>query len=94
MCLLANNYATFSKRFIIANMNRAESKQRMMNTPQTIHKGRSPQRYPPTLTSLFPIAVAPNHPPIIKPLYLGGATFDTKEIPIGDNRSSPNVRMR
>lgn len=37
-------YATFSNRFIMANMKRAESKQRIMNTPQTTHKGRSPQR--------------------------------------------------
>ena len=37
-------YATFSNRFIMANMKRAESKQRIMNTPQTTHNGRSPQR--------------------------------------------------
>ena len=37
-------YATFSSRFIMANMKRAESRQSTMNTPQTTHKGRSPQR--------------------------------------------------
>ena len=30
----------------------------------------------------------------IKPAYFGGATFDTNEIPIGESRSSANVRIR
>ena len=49
---------------------------------------------PPTTTSWLPIAVATNHPPIIMPLYLGGATFDTNEIPIGESNSSPKVSTR
>ena len=49
---------------------------------------------PGTITNWLPIAVAPNQRPIIKPAYLGGATFDTNEIPIGESRSSAKVRMR
>ena len=30
----------------------------------------------------------------IKPLYFGGATFDTNEIPIGLSSSSPNVSTK
>ena len=40
------------------------------------------------------MAVAANQQPIIIPLYLGGATFETKEIPIGESRSSAKVRVR
>ena len=45
-------------------------------------------------TRKLPMAVATNHPPIIIPLYFGGATFDTNEIPIGESRSSANVKIR
>ena len=37
-------YATFSKRFIMMNMKAALRRQRTMNTVQTTHSGRSPQR--------------------------------------------------
>ena len=40
------------------------------------------------------MAVATNQPPIIMPLYFGGATFETKEMPIGESSSSPKVRTR
>ncbi len=49
---------------------------------------------PGIITNWLPMAVAPNQRPIIKPAYFGGATFDTNEIPIGESRSSANVRMR
>ena len=75
-------------------MNRAEIKHRTMNTVQTLHNGRLPHRYPPIITSMLPIAVATNHPPIIIPLYLGGATFDTNEIPIGESNNSAKVNTR
>ena len=38
------------------------------------------------------MAVAANHRPIIRPLYLGGATLDTKEIPIGESSSSAKFK--
>lgn len=40
------------------------------------------------------MAVAANHPPIIEPLSLGGATLLTNEMPIGERRSSAKVRSR
>ena len=75
-------------------MNNAEMRQSTINTLHTHHNGRLPQRYPPTLTRMLPIAVATNHPPIIIPLYFGGATLETNEIPIGLSNSSPNVSTR
>ena len=41
-----------------------------------------------------PIAVAANHPPIIRPLYLGGATLLTKLIPMGLRSSSATVSVK
>ena len=29
------------------------------------------------------MAVAPSHPPCLKPWYCGGATFDTNDMPSG-----------
>ena len=75
-------YATFSKRFIIRNMKPAERRQSTIKTDHTIVRGMSFHKKPPTLTSRLPIAVATNHPPIIVPLYFGGATLLTKLIPI------------
>ena len=76
------------------NMNAADRRQRTMNTAHTLQRGNEPQRNPPTLTRKFPTAVATNHPPIIIPLYFGGATFDTNEMPIGERRSSAKVSTR
>ncbi|WP_238309147.1 hypothetical protein [Prevotella veroralis] len=67
---LKKAYATFSKRFIIKNMKAAETRQRTMNTDQTMVSDKPPQRYPPTLTRRFPIAVATNHPPSLRPCTL------------------------
>ena len=83
-----------SKRFIIANINKAERRQSTINTDQTTVSEIPPQRRPPTATSILPIAVATNQPPIIIPLYFGGATFDTNEIPIGESNNSANVNTR
>ena len=57
-------------------------------------KGTLPQRKPGIDTSMLPAAVATNQPPIMVPLSLGGATFDTNEMPMGESNSSPKVRMR
>ena len=92
--LLVYYLATFSSRFIIANINNAAKRQRTMNTLQTAHNGSGPHNRPPTITSWLPIAVATNQPPIIIPLYFGGATLVTKEIPIGLNSNSAKVRIR
>ena len=89
-----NYFVAASSFFIITNMKSAESRQRPRNTDHTIHNGMLPQRKPPTETNRFPIAVATNQHPIIMPLYLGGATFDTNEIPIGERSSSANVSTR
>ena len=87
-------FVTLSRRFIMMNMKSAESKHNEMNTAHTLHNGIPAQRKPPTATSMLPIAVATNHPPIIKPFNFGGATFDTNEIPIGESNNSANVRIR
>ena len=74
-------------------MNKAAIKQIATNTPQTIVKG-APHINAGILTNKLPIAVETNQPPIIIPAYLGGATFDTNEIPIGESNSSANVRIK
>ena len=45
----------------------------------------------PICVSLFPIAVATNHPPIKSPRLLIGATLETSDSPIGESMSSPSV---
>ena len=74
------------------NMNKAANKHITMRVPHTKGRGRF-HMCPGIETNLFPIAVATNHPPIIIPLYLLGATLLTKEIPIGDNNNSAKVKM-
>ena len=48
----------------------------------------------PINSNWFPIAVAASQPPCMVPLYCGGATFDTNEIPIGLRKSSAIVRIK
>ena len=91
---MCDYFVTFSKRFIITNINNAEIKQSVINTGHTDHNGRPAQRKPPTATSILPIAVATNQPPIIIPFSLGGATFDTKLIPIGERSNSAKVNTK
>ena len=80
---------------MIEKMKSAKTRQMPARTPQIVTRLKfMPHKMPGTITSWFPIAVAPNQRPIIKPAYFGGATFDTNEIPIGERRSSANVRMR
>lgn len=80
---------------MIENMNKAETRHKMMNTHQTCHNGNVvPHKNEPTAVSMLPIAVATNQPPIIIPLYWGGATFETNDIPIGESSSSPNVSTK
>ena len=83
-----------AKRIINESIKSAESKQRTINTDHTTVSEMPPQRKPPTDTSVLPIAVATNQPPIIKPFNFGGATFDTNEIPIGESNNSANVSTR
>ena len=71
-----------------------EMRQRATNTPHTTTKGTLPQRNPGIETKKLPKAVATNQPPIMVPLSLGGATFDTNEMPIGESNNSPNVNTK
>ena len=71
MYISKDYFVALSKRFIMTNMKSAEIKQSAMNTVHTDHNGRPAQRKPPTATSMLPIAVATNQPPIIKPLSFG-----------------------
>ena len=86
-------YATLLSFLITEKMNRAASRQMPIKVAQTIQSGMS-HMWPGMLTSLLPRAVATNHPPIIMPLYFGGATFVTNEMPMGDSSNSAKVRMR
>ena len=88
------DYATFSSFFIWEKMKRKESKQSPARTPQTTTSGTLHHKSAGITVRKLPMAVATNQPPIIIPLYLGGATFDTKEMPIGERRSSAKVRTR
>ena len=74
-------------------MNRAANKQMPTNTPHTTVSD-APHINAGMLTKKLPIAVATNQPPIIIPAYLGGATFDTKEMPIGESNSSAKVNIK
>ena len=86
-------YATFSRRFKIEKMNPAERRQMPISTPQMMVRS-IPHIRPGTMIKKLPMAVATNHPPIIIPLYLGGATLLTNEIPIGDKSNSAIVNTK
>lgn len=80
---------------MIEKMNRADTKQMPASTPQIVTRLKfAPHMMPGIITNWLPKAVAPNQRPIIKPAYLGGATFVTNEIPIGESNNSAKVRMR
>ena len=92
--VLLNYLVTLSSRFIIENIKMAASMQQIMNIPQSAYNSTLPHNKLPTKRNLFPMAVANNHPPCIKPWKRGGATFATKERPIGLRKSSAIVSMR
>ena len=80
---------------MIEKMKRADTRQMPARTPQIVMRLKfCPHMMPGTITNWLPMAVAPNHRPIIRPAYFGGATLDTNEIPIGESSNSANVRMR
>ena len=72
----------------------AEIMHKPTKIPQTATRGNLPHKKPGMETNMLPIAVATNQPPIINPLYFGGATLETKLIPIGDNNNSPKVKIK
>ena len=86
-------FATASRRLRIANTKNAARRQIPVNTPQTT-VNEAPHIRAGIATRKLPIAVATNQPPIIIPLYFGGATFVTNEIPIGESNNSANVSTR
>ena len=86
-------WATLLRRFRIAKMKIAATRQIAMSTPQTTVSD-APHMSAGIATRKLPMAVATNQPPIIIPAYLGGATFVTNEIPMGERRSSANVSTR
>ena len=77
----------------IEKINAADTRQIAMSTPQMIERF-IPHIKPGTMMRKLPIAVATNQPPIIIPLYLGGATLDTNEIPMGESKSSAMVSTK
>ena len=76
---------------MIETMKANESRQQAARMAQTAQSGTRIQNQAMTPTSELPAAVAANQPPCIRPLYFGGATFETKEIPIGLRKSSAIV---
>ena len=76
------------------NMKIAEIIHEIDKIIQNIHRGMIFQKNPITPTKRLPIDVAANQPPCIKPLYFGGATLETNEIPIGLKNNSAPVRTK
>ena len=74
-------------------INAAETRQITARTPH-ISVRLEPHINAGIATRKLPMAVATNQPPIIIPLYLGGATFDTNEMPIGESSNSAKVNIR
>jgi hypothetical protein len=72
----------------------ADSRQAITNTSHKPHNGRNPHNHPPTKRRKLPIPVAANQPPCMVPLYFGGATLETNDIPIGLKNNSAMVRMK
>lgn len=75
-------------------MKMADRIQQTMKIDQSCHKSSLPQNLLPMKRNLFPTAVAKSHPPCINPWKRGGATFDTKESPIGLKNNSAMVSIK
>ena len=86
--------AARSSLFMTVNMKVAESRQQTTRIIQSVPSGTLIHRHPITPTRLVPIAVAANQPPCMRPLYLGGATLETNEMPIGLRKSSAIVSRK
>ena len=84
----------FSSLFIIEKINTADTKQQATKINHNCHRSNFPQKLLPIKSSLFPTAVASNHPPCMSPWNLPGATLDTKDKPIGLRNNSAMVRIR
>ena len=65
-----------------------------MSKPHTMVNAWSPQIMAGTEVNKLPMAVATNQPPIIIPFILGGATLETKLIPIGERNNSAKVNTK
>ena len=83
--------ATASSLFIRAKIIDPEMIQHTVKNTHTCQISALPQRIVPITSNWLPNAVAHNQPPCISPLKRGGATFETKEIPIGLKNSSEIV---
>ena len=68
--------------------------QHVIKMPHNTYSSTLPHRKLPTKRNLLHTAVASNHPPCIKPWNRGGATFATKDKPIGLKNNSAIVRIR
>src|SRR5664279_4277895 len=75
-------------------MNAAETRQQTINTSQSILKATLSHSNVPMKSNLLPTAVASSQPPCIRPWNREGATFDTKDNPIGLRNSSATVSTR
>jgi len=72
----------------------AESRQQITRIAQKTIKGTTSHSIPITPTRILPMDVAASQPHCIRPLYLGGDTFETNEIPIGLKNNSAMVNIK
>ena len=79
---------------MIVSMKANDAQQQTTRISHSDHSGTRIQSPPMTPTSWRPMAVAANQAPYIRPLYFGGATRETSEIPIGLRNSSAIVRRK
>ena len=86
--------AALSRRLRIENMKMADRMVSPTSSMKNCQSSHLSQKGPMNPAIRFPIAVAPNQPPCACPLYCGGATLETKEMPIGLRNNSAMVSVK
>ena len=71
-----------------------DTRQMSRKTPQHFQIGQALSMIGPTKMKRLPIAVAPSQRPWHRPTMLRGATFETKDRPSGEMKSSATVRKK
>ena len=87
-------FATRSSHFTIESITIIDPAVAPTKTSQQDQIGTEVYKIPPMNSNELPIAVAASQPPCINPCRCGGATFDTKDNPRGEIKSSATVSMK
>ena len=87
-------FVTLSSHFTMPNITAMEMRQMMRNTTQHIQMGHLLYISGPIQSKPLPTAVAPSQSPWQSPCRFLGATFDTKDSPRGEMKSSATVRKK